>query len=70
MLVQALALGNCGTVFGSVNAAHQHYELAGEALARADHGWLERLIARRVPLADAAALFEPSGEDIKAVVEF
>ena len=58
------------TVFGSVNAAHQHYELAGEALARADHGWLERLVTRRVPLADAPALFEPSGKDIKAVVEF
>jgi threonine dehydrogenase-like Zn-dependent dehydrogenase len=58
------------TVFGSVNAAHRHYELAGEALARADHGWLERLITRRVALDDSLALFAPGGEDIKAVVEF
>ena len=58
------------TVFGSVNAAHRHYELAGEALAAADHGWLERLITRRVPLAESPVLFAPSGEDIKAVIEF
>ena len=57
-------------VFGSVNAAHRHYELAVEALASADHGWLERLITRRVPLDDAPAVFEPSGADIKAVIEF
>lgn len=57
-------------VFGSVNAAHRHYELAGEALAAADHGWLERLITRRVGLADAPDLLAQSGEDIKAIVEF
>ena len=45
-------------VLGSVNAAHRHYELAGEALAAADHGWLERLITRRVPLAQATDLLE------------
>jgi glucose 1-dehydrogenase len=57
-------------VFGSVNAARRHYELAAEALARADRAWLARLITRRVPLDEAPALLQPGGEDIKAVVEF
>jgi threonine dehydrogenase-like Zn-dependent dehydrogenase len=58
------------TVFGSVNAAHHHFELAAEALLRADRDWLERLITRRVPLENSAALVEKGGEDIKAVIEF
>jgi threonine dehydrogenase-like Zn-dependent dehydrogenase len=57
-------------VLGSVNAAHRHYELAAEALARADQAWLERLITRRVPLADSLSLLEAGGDDIKAVIEF
>ena len=57
-------------VFGSVNAAHRHYEQAAEALARADRSWLERLITRRVPLAESAAVFEKGTDDIKAVIEF
>ena len=65
----AMVLEN-DVVFGSVNAAHRHYELAGEALARADRTWLERLITRRVPLDDSAAVFEKGGDDIKAVIEF
>jgi threonine dehydrogenase-like Zn-dependent dehydrogenase len=57
-------------VFGSVNAAHRHYEHAAQALARADHGWLDRLITRRVPLDDAPALLDRGGDDIKAIIEF
>jgi threonine dehydrogenase-like Zn-dependent dehydrogenase len=57
-------------LLGSVNASHHHYELAGEALARADHGWLERLITRRIPLDDAVAALERGGDDIKAVIDF
>jgi glucose 1-dehydrogenase len=56
-------------VIGSVNAARGHYEQAADVLARADHGWLERLITRRVALDDCAAAFEKGGDDIKAVVE-
>src|SRR5215470_11915511 len=41
---------NNDTVFGTVNANRRHYEMAAEALARADEGWLARLITRRVPL--------------------
>jgi threonine dehydrogenase-like Zn-dependent dehydrogenase len=56
-------------VIGSVNASRGHYEQAAEVLTRADDGWLERLITRRVTLDDCAAAFEKGGDDIKAVVE-
>ena len=38
-------------VFGTVNANRPHYQAAAAALTRADAGWLDRLITRRVPLA-------------------
>jgi threonine dehydrogenase-like Zn-dependent dehydrogenase len=57
-------------VFGSVNANRRHYEQAAEALARADRGWLERLITRRVPLAGFAEALDRRPEDIKVVVDF
>jgi threonine dehydrogenase-like Zn-dependent dehydrogenase len=57
-------------VLGSVDAAHRHFELAAAALTAADHGWLERLITRRVPLAGAADALAGGRGDIKAVVEF
>jgi len=68
-LTTTLVLEN-DLVFGSVNAAHRHYQLAADALARADHGWLEHLITRRVPLADAPAALEGGDEDIKVVIDF
>src|ERR1700689_241643 len=37
------------TVFGTVNANRAHYQMAGDALAKADKDWLERLITRRGP---------------------
>ena len=49
MLNRAIVLEN-DLVFGSVNANKRHYEAAAEALARADRGWLGRMITRRVPL--------------------
>lgn len=64
----AMVLEN-DVVFGSVNAARQHYERAAKALAHADHGWLERLITRRVPLDEAPGLLDGGGDDIKTVVE-
>ena len=57
-------------MFGSVNAARQHYELAADALMRADRECLGRLITRRVPLEEAPGLLEPDGDDIKAVIDF
>lgn len=57
-------------VFGSVNANRRHYEQAAAALARADHDWLHRLVARRVPLADWRAAFEQRPDDVKTVLDF
>jgi glucose 1-dehydrogenase len=56
-------------VFGSVNANRRHYEAAAEALARADKGWLERLITRRVPLDRWREALTREEHDIKVVVE-
>ena len=56
-------------VVGSVNANRRHYDLAAEALAKADGAWLERLISRRVPLADFATGLDRREEDIKVVLE-
>ncbi len=57
-------------VFGSVNANRSHYELAAEALARADRAWLSGLITRRVPLDDWAQAFVRQPHDIKVVLDF
>ncbi|MCM3659768.1 glucose 1-dehydrogenase [Georgenia satyanarayanai] len=56
-------------VVGSVNANLSHYQAAAEALARADLGWLRRLITRRVPLERAAEAFAAEDEDIKVVID-
>jgi threonine dehydrogenase-like Zn-dependent dehydrogenase len=56
-------------VFGSVNANRRHYELAADALARADPTWLERLITRRVPLERWEDALERRPDDIKVVIE-
>ena len=61
---------NNGTVFGSVNANLRHYQMAADALARADAKWLSRLITRRVPLARYAEAFDHRKGDIKTVIEF
>jgi threonine dehydrogenase-like Zn-dependent dehydrogenase len=57
-------------VFGSVNANRAHYEAAGEALGRADRGWLSRLISRRVPLERWREAFEDQPDDVKVVIDF
>ncbi len=56
-------------VFGSVNANRRHYEAAAEALARADRGWLERLITRRVPLSRWPEALERQPHDVKTVID-
>ncbi|MET9239992.1 glucose 1-dehydrogenase [Nonomuraea sp. NPDC003709] len=55
-------------VFGSVNANLRHYRDAADALAKADTGWLERLITRRVPLSRALDAFERD-RDVKVVID-
>ncbi len=66
---RTLVLGN-DVVFGSVNANRHHYELAADALAQADAGWLERLITRRVPLEDFRDALEHRPDDVKTVITF
>ena len=56
--------------FGAVNANRHHYEMAAQALARADKAWLERLITRRVPLARWSEALEHRQDDIKVVIDF
>jgi threonine dehydrogenase-like Zn-dependent dehydrogenase len=56
-------------VFGSVNANLHHYELAAEALARADRDWLERMVSRRVPLEEFEAALEKQDDDVKVVLD-
>jgi threonine dehydrogenase-like Zn-dependent dehydrogenase len=57
-------------VFGSVNANRRHYEMAADALARADKAWLTRLISRRVPLSQWQQALERRPDDIKVIVDF
>jgi threonine dehydrogenase-like Zn-dependent dehydrogenase len=66
-LNQSLVLEN-RVVFGSVNANRRHYEAAAEALARAERSWLERLISRKVRLADFAQAYSPRKDDVKTVL--
>ena len=57
-------------VFGAVNANRVHYEMAAQALGRADRTWLSRLITRRVPLERWHEALEHRAGDIKVVVDF
>ena len=55
-------------VIGSVNANRRHYEIAAQALARAETGWLHGLLSRHVPLADYADAFAARSDDVKVVL--
>jgi threonine dehydrogenase-like Zn-dependent dehydrogenase len=57
-------------IFGAVNANRGHYEAGAEALQRADHAWLSRLITRKVPLADWREAFMRKPDDVKVVLDF
>jgi glucose 1-dehydrogenase len=61
---------NNDTVFGTVNANRRHYEMAADALARADREWLARLITRRVPIERWSEAMEYRPDDIKVVIDF
>lgn len=56
-------------VVGSVNANLRHYHQAADALAKADIGWLEGLITRRVPVHRAAEAFEARDDDVKVIID-
>ncbi|MFL6550214.1 MAG: glucose 1-dehydrogenase [Povalibacter sp.] len=68
-LNQSMVLQN-DLVFGTVNANRRHYELAAEALGKADQSWLNRLITRRVPLDQWRTALEREPDDIKVVIDF
>jgi len=55
---------------GSVNANKRHWYKAGEALARADRGWLSQLLTRSEPPDGFARALERGPDDIKVVVQF
>jgi glucose 1-dehydrogenase len=61
---------NNDTVFGTVNANRSHYEMAADALARADKRWLAGLITRRVPVDRWSEALEHRPGDIKVIIEF
>jgi hypothetical protein len=67
-LNRSMVLDNA-VVFGTVNANRRHYEAAA-ALARADHGWLERLITRRVPCQQWQKALARQPHNVKAVIDF
>jgi hypothetical protein len=57
-------------VFGTVNANRRHYENAARALAKANSGWLGKLISRQVPLSRWQEAFVAQPDDIKVVINF
>ena len=62
-----LVLGN-QVIFGTVNAGRRHYDQAADALAKADPGWLARLLTRRVPMEAWAEALTKQPADIKVTV--
>ncbi len=69
LLNRNMVLQNC-VLFGSVNANRRHYELAAQALAKADPDWLSGLITRQVPLSRWAEAYDRRPGDIKTVLSF
>jgi glucose 1-dehydrogenase len=64
----SMVLAN-SVIFGTVSAARRHYELAVEALARADQAWLGALISQRVPLSAWPQALTRQPGDVKVVVD-
>jgi glucose 1-dehydrogenase len=69
-LVNRMLVLDNDTVFGAVNANRKHYEAAAAALARADAGWLARLITRRLPIDRWSEAVERRPGDIKVIIDF
>jgi glucose 1-dehydrogenase len=68
-LNRSMVLDN-STVFGTVNANKLHYEMAGDALRKADKSWLETMITRREPVEHWTRSLQRQPDDIKVIVEF
>jgi len=67
-LNRSMVLENVAVV-GSVNANKRHYEAAAAALDAADRSWLERVVSRRVPLAQWSEALTRQPDDVKVIVE-
>jgi glucose 1-dehydrogenase len=67
-LNRSMVLENVAVV-GSVNANRRHYEAAAVALAAADRTWLDRLLNRRVPLAQWQEAVNRKPDDVKVIIE-
>jgi threonine dehydrogenase-like Zn-dependent dehydrogenase len=57
------------SVVGSVNANRRHYEAGADALARAERGWLEQLVSRKVPITRWQEALDRAPDDVKVVVQ-
>jgi threonine dehydrogenase-like Zn-dependent dehydrogenase len=57
-------------IIGSVNANRRHYYKGAQALQRADHDWLAKLITRRVEPEHFADALQRQPDDIKAIIQF
>jgi threonine dehydrogenase-like Zn-dependent dehydrogenase len=68
LLNRSLVLANQAIV-GSVNANRRHYAAAADALAQADHGWLEKVANRTVPLEKFSEALARQPDDVKVVIE-
>jgi threonine dehydrogenase-like Zn-dependent dehydrogenase len=68
-LNRTMVLDN-NTVFGTVNANKLHYEMAGEALRKADRSWLDAMITRREPAEYWTRSLQREPDDIKVIIEF
>jgi threonine dehydrogenase-like Zn-dependent dehydrogenase len=68
--VAAAAVLKNNVIVGSVNANKRHWYRAGEALARADRSWLNRLITRRERPENFESALQRKADDIKVVVQF
>jgi hypothetical protein len=53
-----------------VNANKRHWYKAAEALARAEHAWLARMITGRERPEDFAKALGRGGQQIKVVIQF
>ncbi|HSS40634.1 MAG TPA: glucose 1-dehydrogenase [Polyangia bacterium] len=66
-LNKELVLEN-NVVFGVVNANLRHYRAAVDALARADRGWVDQIVSRRVPVQRWHEALVRGPADVKPVI--
>ena len=68
--IAASAVLRNNVIFGSVNANKRHWYKASQALARADHSWLMKLITRIEKPENFMNALNRKPDDIKVVIQF